>query len=126
MKKEICAIAILLMLILGSLANLIHLNDLMEQINLHADYSALYCSLEDYKAAYEETTKALQLWNISDKYTQIFIRYTDVDTVYDLFFDLLKAIENREKSEAIYLVKELKQRTESIMDTEKLSLEGVF
>ena len=126
MKKEICAIAILLILILGSLANLIHLNDLMEQINLHADYSALYCSLEDYNAAYEETTRALQLWNISDKYTQIFIRYTDVDTVYDLFFDLLKAIENREKSEAIYLVKELKHRTESIMDTEKLSFEGVF
>ena len=126
MIKEICAIVTLLMLITGAIATLIHLYDLMKQINLHAEYSALYCSLEDYRAAHEETTKALQLWNLSEGYTQVFIRYTDVDTVYDLFFELLKAIENRDKSDAMYFAKEIKHRTESILNTEKPSVESVF
>ena len=126
MKKEICAITTLLILVIGAIANFVHLHDLMEQINVHAEYSALYCSLEDYSAAHNETIKTLQLWTLAEEYTHVFIRYTDIDTIYDLFFDILRAVENREKFDAIYLTKELKHCTESIMNTEKLSLASVF
>ena len=62
MKKELCAAITLLLLILAALGNLVYLTNLMEQISGHIEYSLLYCSLDDYAAAYNETNKALELW----------------------------------------------------------------
>ena len=126
MKKELCAIATLLLLMTGAAANLIHLRNINEQIISYGDYTALYCSLEDYEAAHKEITKALQLWKGAEAYSRIFIRSPDIDAVYNLIFEILSAVENREKSDAICFINKLNHQVESIIFSETLLAESIF
>ena len=126
MKKELCAAIALLLLILAALGNLVYLTNLMEQISGHIEYSLLYCSLDDYAAAYTETNKALELWKSSENYTHVFIRHSDIDHFSDTFFDILSAIQNREKYEAEQMLNKLQHSAENIVRMEKISPGSVF
>lgn len=126
MKKELFAILTILLLLIGSVSSLIHLESLVSDLNTHIEYSLLYCSLDDYEAAHTEMGKALQKWNNAEGYTHIFIRHSEVDTTSDVFYDVLSAIHDREKYEAEYQLKKLKYHTESILRMERLTLRSVF
>ena len=126
MKKELCAILALILLVAGAAGNLIHLNKLMEQITNHIDYSLLYCSLEDYAAAHTETTKAMQVWQGAENYTHIFIRHSEIDNMNDIFYDTLAAIKNKDRSESESMLEKLQHYTDNLIDMEQLSLGSVF
>lgn len=126
MKKELCAAITLSLLIAAAIGNLIHLENLMEKITNHINYSLLYCSLEDYSAAHTETSKAFQVWKNAENYTHIMIRHSDIDSINDIFFDILSALQNREKFEGEYLLKKLQHRTDSIINMESISLDSIF
>ena len=126
MKKELCALFTLLLLIAGAIGNLTHLNTLMEQISNHINYSMLYCSLDDYQAAHTETSKALELWESEEPYTHIFIRHTEIDAFSDVFFDILSAIQNREKYEAENLLRKLQHLADNMVAMESVSLGSIF
>jgi hypothetical protein len=126
MKKELCAAITLILLIMVAFGNLVHLNTLTEQITAHIDYSLLYCSLDDYAAAHTETQKALELLENSERYTHVFVRHTDVDSLSETFYDILSAIQNREKYEAEYLLEKLRYRTNNILKMEMISLGSIF
>ena len=126
MKKELCAILTILLLFVGGIGNLIHLNSLMEQITSNINYAKLYCSLEDYAAAHKETTKTMQLWKSSENYTKIFIRQSEIDSIYDILYDTLSAIEDREKYEADYLLQKLQYHADNLLTMEQISINSVF
>ncbi len=126
MKKELCAILMLLALFVGAVGNLLHLNQLMEQITNNIQYSMLYCSLEDYSAAHTETEKAIQLWENAESYTHVFIRHSEIDTMNDIFYDTLSAIENREKYEADCLLRKLQHFADNLLAMETPSLGSIF
>ena len=126
MKKEICAALALLLLFIGALSNLTHLNKIMEQIQTHIDYSLLYCSLEDYVAAHTETTKAKQIWEDEERYSHVFIRHSEIDKMNDIFYDVLSAIQSHEKYEAEYHLKKLQHYADNLVVMEQLSLGSVF
>ena len=126
MKKELCAILTILLLIAGSVANLIHLNQTTEQISNHIRYGNLYCSLDDYSAANKEMSKALEIWSTEEYYTHVFIRHCEIDTICDLFYDALSSINNHEKYESQILLKKLQHRIDTLVKMEKISLGSIF
>lgn len=126
MKKEICAIMTLIILCLGAIANVIHLNSLMDQITDHINYSLKYCSLEDYQAAHTETTKAMSAWKNAENYTHVFIRHTEIDKMNDTFWDILSAIKNKERYESEYQLLKLQHHANTIKSMEQLSLGSIF
>lgn len=126
MKKELCAALALILLIAAAAGNLLHLNNLMEQITEHIDYSLLYCSLEDYAAAHTETSKAYQVWKNAETHTKIMLQQNEIDSVNDIFFDIWTALQNREKHEGENLLRKLQSRTDSILSTEGITLGSVF
>ena len=126
MKKELCTGVTLLLLLLAAFWNLIYLNNLMDQISEHIEYSLLYCSLEDYNAAYTETNKALDIWKNAESYTHVFIRHSDIDNFSDIFFDILSAIQNRDKYDAQQMLNKLQHCADSIVRMEMISPGSVF
>ena len=62
MKKEAFAIVALCVLILGSVANLVHLKKLTNNIVTHLNYTNMYCYQNDYNSAKDELSKAMMLW----------------------------------------------------------------
>lgn len=126
MKKELFAFITIILLIVGSIGNLTHLNQLISKLDTHIEYSLLYCSLDDYEAAHTEMTKAEQAWNEAKNYTHIFIRHSEVDAVSDIFYDTMSSILNREKREAEYQLKKLRYHTDTMLRMEQPSLRSVF
>ena len=126
MKKELCAILTILLLIGGSIANLIHLDKTTDQISNHIRYGILYCSLDDYTAADKEMNKALEIWNTEEYYTHVFIRHCEIDTISDIIYDALSAINNHEKYESQFLLQKLQHHIDTLVKMEKISLGSIF
>ena len=126
MKKELCALFILLVLIGASIGNYIHIKHLFEEISGHINYSQQYCLLEDYAAAYTETNKILETWSSAEKYTHVFIRHSELNEFANIVSDIQIAIKNKKRHESEILLKKLKSHTDDILKMEKPSLGTIF
>lgn len=126
MKKEICAIMVLLLLIAGAIGNIIHLKQITEQISSNLNYALLYCSLEDYEAVYTETVKAQKSWTDAEKYTHVFIRHSEIDKINEIFYDILSAAQNKEKYETDFLLQKLQHFSNYLVKMETASVGSIF
>ena len=126
MKKELFAIIALCGLVFGSIANLIHLKKLTNEITTHLNYTNMYCHQEDYSSAKEELSKAMDVWRNAEDYTHIFVRQTEVDDLTDLFYDLRVSIVKKEGAEAMELIEKSVHKCQMLIDMERLSIESVF
>ena len=126
MKKEAFAIVALCVLILGSVANLVHLKKLTNNIVTHLNYTNMYCYQNDYNSAKDELSKAMMLWENAEGYTHVFVRQTEVDDLMDLFYDLRVSIANEQGAEAMELVEKSLHKCQMLIDMERLSIESVF
>ena len=126
MKKELFAIIALCGLILGSVANLVHLKKLTNNITTHLSYTNMYCYQNDYDSAKEELSKAMNLWKDSEPYNHVFIRQTEVDDLTDLFYDLKVSIAKKESSEAVELIEKSVHKCRMLIDMERLTIESIF
>lgn len=126
MKKEAFAIVALCVLILGSVANLVHLKKLTNNIVTHLNYTNMYCYQNDYNSAKDELSKAMMLWENAEGYTHVFVRQTEVDDLMDLFYDLRVSIANEQGGEAMELVEKSLHKCQMLIDMERLSIESVF
>lgn len=126
MKKEICAIMVLLLLFAGAIGNIIHLKQITEQISSNLNYALLYCSLEDYEAVYTETVKAQKSWTDAEKYTHVFIRHSEIDKINEIFYDILSAAQNKEKYETDFLLQKLQHFSNYLVKMETASVGSIF
>lgn len=125
MKKEIFAIITILLLIVASLINIFHLNNLIDSMTTHINAAIFALNVGDISIAESELNNALKIWLNSSKYTHVFIRHTEIDAITDAYFDALAAIKS-ENNSAITLIEQTKYHLESILSIEKLSLESVL
>lgn len=126
MKKEAFAIIALCALIVGAVANLVHLKKLTNDISTHLNYTNMYCYQNDYSSAKDELAKAMKLWKNAEGYTHVFVRQTEVDDLTDLFYDLRVSIANQQGAEAMELVEKSLYKCQMLIDMERLSIESVF
>ena len=126
MKKELFAFLTILLLIAGSIGNLTHLNNTVNQISNHLDYCTQYCSQDDYASANTEILKAMQVWENTEHYTHVFIRHSEIDAISDLFHDVQSAIQSQEKYEAKCMLSKLQHHADSLVNMEKVTLGTIF
>ena len=110
MKKELFALALLLLILAGNLWN---------QHRLETLTSGLDALVE---AAQEAETR----WTDADPYTHIFIRHTDIDALSAAFCDYRGALAGRDEGDILASYLRLTAGLRSLQGMEKLSVGSIF
>ena len=126
MKREICATALLLLLIAASPLNLNHVENLTDELLLLLSQSESALEKQDNQLALEYWSKAFELWENSYSYTHIFIRHQEIDSTAGDFYSLKETILQGEAKSAAAAYGQLSYRLECIALMEKPSLGSVF
>jgi len=125
MKRELVAGALLVLLLATALGNLSYLCRLVDRVERHVELSA--AALEDGRGelALKELDIALELWREAERYTHVFVRHSEIDTVSDEFYELRHTLytESADSREA-YL--RLIYHLESIEEMEHLRIGSIF
>lgn len=125
MKRELVAGALLVLLLATALENLSYLCRLVDRVERHVELSA--AALEDGRGelALKELDIALELWREAERYTHVFVRHSEIDTVSDEFYELRHTLytESADSREA-YL--RLIYHLESIEEMEHLHIGSIF
>ena len=126
MLKERIALSLLTALIITSLLNIAYITSLSENIINHIDTAEELSLNENFNAAEEQLQTALTIWEKNRLYTGIFLRHPDVDNSYDVFYDLLAEIQQKQKDSMPALCEKLRYHIGCIADMEGLSLSSIF
>ncbi len=126
MKREICALLLLLALFGAAAWNIRKVDTLTGELEQHLRLSEKALLSGDRRYAETELEAALRVWTTAERYTHIFIRHPEIDSVSDAFFALsqgLRAGDGKELSAAYDL---LRYHLESIDAMEHITLGSVF
>ena len=126
MRREICAMLLLLALFGAAAFNIRAADRLTDEIETHLSLSEKALLAGDRAYAESELAAALRIWRAAEHYTHIFIRHGEIDSASDAFFQLrqgLLAGDGKELSAAYDL---LRYHLESIDRMEHISLGSVF
>lgn len=127
MKKELCALALLLMLAGGAAVNVRRVKNLTAELTTLADRAEIAAMHGEYGAARDYMEDAIALWEKNDRYTHIFISHTETDTAADCFFEAEGAInEDAEREELRAAFDKLRYHLESLTDMERVTLASIF
>jgi len=126
MKKELCAAALLLLLIAASAINVLHVEKLTGKILDSLTLSQQAMDRGDSDNALEHWQTAFMQWESSYSYSHIFIRHTEIDATAESFYSLKELILGEESEESAAAYEELRYRLECIALMEKPSLGSVF
>lgn len=126
MKRESCAIALLLVLLVGSLWNIRCLDRRIDAIEYDLRQSMEAADSGDFESARRHFDTALDTWLKADSYTHIFIRHSEIDSTSDAFYELMELLakDDAEGSPSAYL--KLLYHLESIDQMDHLRLGSIL
>ncbi|MBQ7737189.1 MAG: DUF4363 family protein [Oscillospiraceae bacterium] len=125
MKKALLAGLLLAMMLGASFWNIRHLDVFTDELE-----KLVLCSMEeagngDGQKARETLQTALERWNGSETYIQVFIRHSEADAVSDGFYDVFYALDNGDENvDAAY--EKLLFHIRGIDSMEHITLKSVF
>lgn len=127
MKKELCALALLLALVAGAVLNVRRVEQLTEMLTELADRAEHAAINGDYDTARMIMTDAVKLWEKNDRYTHIFISHAETDTAADCFFEAAGVINDKAENEELHAAFEkLRYHLDSLTDMERVTLASIF
>ncbi len=126
MKKEFCALALLLALLAGGLLNARYLRGFTAGLNEKLSRSQELCEAGDAAGALALAREAAGDWRARELYAGVFIRHAETDAVTDAFLSLLGELESGEAGAAQGLYAGLAARIENLYNMERVSLGSVF
>lgn len=126
MKRELAAVALLLVLLGGSLVSLAHYDRLTDRIEADLRLAMAAAERKDFPGALAAFQRAENAWLEADGFTHIFIRHPEIDGAADAFFDLKEQLleHNAEGSAAAF--EKLLYHLDSIDDMEHPRLGSIF
>ena len=125
MKRELAALALLILLAALLLWNIRTLDELVGELESHVCRSSAALARGDREHAVSELETALSRWDASKDYAHIFIRSDEIDAVSDAFFELSAAVRgNGEQQKEAYL--KLLYHLDSIGEMEHLRPGSIF
>ena len=125
MKRELVAIAFLILMLGFLFGNLRFLGDLVEEVEGALGRSAAAWERGDRQLAVSEMETAMEAWHSAAEYAHIMLRQGEIDAVSDAFFDLSAALREGEgKSTEAYL--RLFYHLDSIERMDALRLSSIF
>lgn len=126
MKKEICAWALLSLLILGAWLNIRHMDRLMEDIFLDLSLSQSAVERGDFDSALNAYRAAMDTWEKEGVYTGILFSHAKLDCVHDAFFNLQEMLLQADAESAPAAFERLRYCLSDLRDMEQLSFEAVL
>lgn len=126
MKKEIMAVLMLAVMLVTSLINIRSIEKLTNEISDIVSQSAEAAKKEDWLNAEVNIRRAETMWNEKDGYTHIVLRHTEIDTVSDALYDLIKAIYENSSETAAAEAEKVLYHLDSISRMEQLRLGSIF
>ena len=126
MKREIAALMLLALLMLGAVCNIRHADFLTGQIECNLARAEHALERGDAALARTATENALQLWRGARAYAGVFLRHPDVDNVTDAFYDLLELLGQKDLHALPTGFARLRYHLETLNWMEHLSLGTLF
>ena len=126
MKKELVALALLLLILAGNLWNQRRLDDLSAALNEQVETAYAASCTGNWAAAEESAAQASEIWEQAGPYTHIFIRHTDVDALTAAFCDYRGAFAGRDSGEIFSSYLRLTAAITSLKNMERLSSGSIF
>ena len=126
MKRELAAIAILVLLIVGSWFNLCYLDSLTEGLEEKLLLSQNAAETGNMEIAEKALIDALDTWLNADGYTHIFIRHAEIDTISDAFYELYDTLLSGENDSLEAAYGKLIYHLDSVNEIEHLSLRSIL
>jgi len=126
MRREIFAIALLVLLFVGALYNISFIDNMAYTLENEVTAAAEYARSGDFDKAKSIIDSASSHWLSLDGYTHIFLRHSEIDSVTDAFFELRTSLseEDSDAFEGSYGL--LMAHLESIRTMEHLRLGSIL
>ena len=125
MRRELCAAALLLLLIGGAVWNLRCADRLTARVADSLDRAEQAARKRDYDSALQALDAARTHWDSRRAYTQVFFRHPDLDGIQDAFSALEQLLRQEDEAWPAAL-KLLRYHLETVDEMEHVSLGTVF
>ena len=126
MKKELFAGILLLLIFAASIANIVYLKHITEELVGYIDKAVENSDKDDWKASEESVTKAISRWNELHGYTHIVIKHDKIDATTDAFYDLLIEIYSENKNSTKATGEKIKAMLNNTYEMEKIRIGSIF
>lgn len=126
MKKEAIAAALLVLAIAASALNTRRIEKLTEQVSFYLSQSEEAAERGELDTALRKFESALILWEDNRDYTNVFIRHPELDSSYDMFYELEEALLDGEREVLPAAYSKLKYHMDSIAYMERPSWGSIF
>ena len=97
MKRELAAIVLLILLASLLLTHIRTLDSLIGEVEAQVCASSAALTRCDRKGAASALETALKLWDEAGAYTRLFVSNSEIDAVWDAFFELNAALHGEEE-----------------------------
>ena len=125
MRRELLAAALLILLLALLLSNIHAIDTLIAEIEKQVYLSSAALARGDRQLAVSELETAMERWRGAEGYTHIFIRHSEIDAVWDAFFELNAALRGaQEADESLYL--DLLYHLDSLARMDELHLGSIL
>ena len=126
MKKELVALALLLLILAGNVWNQHRLETLTSGLETLTEEAYASARKGYWQQAAEAALEAEKRWTDASPYTHIFIRHTDIDALTAAFCDYRGALAGQEEGDILAAYLRLTAGLRRLLAMEKLSAGSVF
>ena len=126
MKKEIFAVLLLVLMLAGSIMNVLYLDGFIDELIDHIDISRQYADRAEYEPAIEELKHAIDKWAEADGYTHVFIRHSEIGIASDAFYTYLSDLCGQDGGNAVGSYERLRHTLTGILTMEYVTMGSIF
>ena len=126
MKREICALLLLGLLVAASMWNIHRADALVGEIKEHVALSEKAVKAGDPKYAAEQLEAAFRIWGAAKNYTQAILRHPELDGTSDAFYAAMRELETGEIRAIPAAYDQLRYHLDCIAGMEKVTWGTVF
>ncbi len=126
MKKEILAVALLILVFAAAILNILYLEHRTQELLSWVDTSTDLAAQGQWQEATEAAKTALDTWEGMAHYTHIFIRHSEIDSTTYAFYQLLTDLYAQDYPAVKGNAQALSAHVENIAAMEHVTLGNVF
>ena len=126
MKREACALMLLLLLCTGAALNIRTADQLIHTVELSLDRAESAANRGDYDTALQALCTARAVWDAHERYTLTFLRHPDVDSIGDAFFEVEAALRQKDGNALPAFLGLLRYHLDTIARMEHPNLGSIF
>ena len=124
--REIFAVVLLLLLVVGAILNVNHLDGIIQDIMERIDEAEVLASQGEFQKSANAIHSASMIWRDSSPYTGILLRHPEIDSCSDAFSELYSEICAEDYNRARGSFEKLRAHLTGVASMERLSFGSVF